>query len=627
MPHIPSSARVAWRIVVSAVLFALLAGEAFGLINVNFTPVDLYHRADAVATARISRPDEQGLVELTGVAAVKGELPQPLSIRVDTGDERLVRRVRDAIGSDTPAEALLLWGDFSAAAMAGMDVESPAAMLHVGTAWIALYQRDDGYEIRSDAGGRMDPLDLKTVWAGSTVMLRECLEYIASDPRAEVPSVSAVMWEGVETVAELPAPAGAMLVADMRGEGEHHLLVGTPGGDRLYEISDGSLNDVTESSALQSRSDLLTVGDFDGDGRVDIASWNAADGELVFVLQQPDGKFTAEASATVDGTVKSLSPACGGEDAAVALVVGTEGSPVRAKLVGGELKVEPIAEASPAREGTGPCVIADFDGDGLPDVFQTTSEGALFYKGIGEGAYAEPESVTDSGYTDLSGAAAGDFDADGKLDVLLTGREGAILLVRDGEVFRDRTDESGELDYIARPGVAGLALGDINNDGRQEPVLLYPQARPHVYFNRGFRCFGYAADLEESLDYVDYEVLDELETGQSAGVLGDFTGSGGTDLVLSTTSGKLLLLRRQDGPTLSLTVTTAGTAGPAVVRATDGRRDLGARLLLPAQPVIFGKTSRGPLDVTWRMPGADEQSRREIVTRPSRLVLPADDEP
>ncbi|MFP3937347.1 MAG: FG-GAP repeat domain-containing protein [Phycisphaerae bacterium] len=600
-----------------------MSKKASALINVDFTPVDLYHRAEVIATTRVSTTDERGRIQLSDVTAIKGEPPQPLEIRVDTAEKRLVRELRGAIGSDTPSDAVLLWGDFSAAAMSGRQVESPAAMMHVGTTWVALYrQADNRYEIRTGPTGRADPLDLKTVWAGSSAMLRECLEYVAADPRAEVPAVSGVMWEDVEIVDELAAPAAAMLVADILG-GKPHLLVGTPAGDRLYEIDDGSLRDVTDEAKLESRSDLLTVGDFDGDGLVDIASWNAESGELTILLQDSRSAFRAEASAELAGGVESLSCAYAGPDSPAAVIAGIGGAPVRAILADGKLKVAPIVDSSPAGEASGPCVVADFDDDGLPDVFQPTPEGALLYGGAEDGSYAQPKKVTDSGWSGLSGAATGDFDADGKLDVLLSGSGDVVLLTNEGGTFSDRTDETGELDYIARPGVAGIALGDINNDGRQDTVLLYPQARPHVYFNRGFRCFGYAGDLEESLDYVDYEALDELESGQSAGVLADFTGSGGTDLAVSTVGGKLLLLRREDGPTLSLTVTlSAQSPGPATVRAVDGGRHLGARLLVPAQTVLFGKTAKGPLDVTWRLPGGDEQSRREVIVKPSRLVLP-----
>ena len=56
---------------------------------------------------------------------------------------------------------------------------------------------------------------------------------------------------------------------------------------------------------------------------------------------------------------------------------------------------------------------------------------------------------------------------------------------------------TGELSYKGNAGAMGGMTGDLNNDGLQDAFFYSATGSPVVFFNRGFRSFGFA----NSLDY------------------------------------------------------------------------------------------------------------------------------
>ena len=124
-----------------------------------------------------------------------------------------------------------------------------------------------------------------------------------------------------------------------------------------------------------------------------------------------------------------------------------------------------------------PCVVADLDGDGLPDVLAPFANGSLLYRGTGIGRFARP--VRCAIFTDgeHGRATVGDFDQDGLLDVFTVPAEATV--VNDvtiqasggprlwqnlgGGRFEDRIGLSGEIAYITKPDAT-----DVHVWGRQQ---------------------------------------------------------------------------------------------------------------------------------------------------------------
>ncbi len=125
--------------------------------------------------------------------------------------------------------------------------------------------------------------------------------------------------------------------------------------------------------------------------------------------------------------------------------------------------------------------VGDFDGDGVLDVAASIASGISVSLGRGDGTFAAPVGL-DAGVTWLIGAA--DFDGDGPLDLVGVSQSGPLLL------FRGRGDGTFEPqpfhppvlgNYIESSGV----LGDFDGDGRMDVAVAHRSTNTlDIYMNR-----------------------------------------------------------------------------------------------------------------------------------------------
>jgi hypothetical protein len=156
----------------------------------------------------------------------------------------------------------------------------------------------------------------------------------------------------------------------------------------------------------------------------------------------------------------------------------------------------------------------DADGDGILDLFVTnfSEDFSTLYKGLGDGFFSDVSRETGLGpitFRPLSwGTALADFDNDGDLDLAVanghiypqidrhpeivgTFRQRNLLLenrsVRDDgaptqTLFRDVTGEAGPGFQLQRAH-RGLAVGDFDNDGRQDLLITALDEPPELLRN------------------------------------------------------------------------------------------------------------------------------------------------
>ncbi len=147
----------------------------------------------------------------------------------------------------------------------------------------------------------------------------------------------------------------------------------------------------------------------------------------------------------------------------------------------------------------GGCLVDDFDGDGLLDVFMPTTDpdrGALLLRNRGDGTFEDASAKAGLADQVLSlNACHADFDNDGALDILML--RGAWEVPRRMSLLRNRGGVFDDVTFSAGLGepIASQAAGwaDYDNDGHVDlyvagefdPRRPDPRNRSRLYHNRG----------------------------------------------------------------------------------------------------------------------------------------------
>jgi hypothetical protein len=602
-------------------VLALLCGSAMAFINPNFTPIDLVKQSDVIVAVEVKSVDKAGLATVTVVGKeIKGEFKDKefkvdlMAGVVEADGKAVMQRINDGA-----KQGVLFVGMFRETD--GQAEGEAKGFLHLGGQWEVLSRNKD------NTGWDLDKTEdhMLGTWSGGTDMLLRVVDYVQHDPDPTVPVRESIEWGKELQIAKLEGKIVATTAVDLSGQGKIDLFIAAEKGDRLFHWNGKAFEDVTAKAGLTSKSLAFAWGDFGGSGRQDLASWDGKG--LTIFTQGKDGTFSGKAVSAgeaLKGGCLGLTTFDNGNKGRAALLVSTKASPVvvtmaadssvAAKpLVAGELPSKDLGEAAE-------CLVADLDGDGLPDIMQMFTGGGLFYKGTKPGEFAAPVKVAVGVGEGRHGMCLGDWEASGRLDIF-TCCEGRNHLWHNmgGGKFVEAIDKSGSVAYIAKPGGTFAQEAAFNGDGRQGLLVLYSVGMaPQLFFNRGFRSFGLSRGLEKQLK----SDLPATDAGEQAGCLADFRNEGAMGEVLALVNGEVWffpqnLEEKAMGVTAALSPTSPN-AGPVMVwvakgTAKDNRPFGAAAIRVGDRGVFYGLKEAGPAVVKWQFPGGEVQQKEVII--------------
>jgi FG-GAP-like repeat len=361
-------------------------------------------------------------------------------------------------------------------------------------------------------------------WAGLALLLMSSAAIAA--PPAFAPYVA------------MPANwAEALAITDLDGDGRNDVVMTDPDLLLYYQSPDGSLAAPMKLAGGNGRS--VTAGDFNGDGRVDIATtsntggilWYAGAGNRSFTPAPTLGFHAYQMLEAADVDVD-------GRTDLVAMQWSANELHVFYQLPSGEFSAA-VPVSAPVG-GWNDMKIVDVTADGRKDiVFSSLQNPGNNRVGIAvqraDGAFEPPLYPADPFGTTIGGPwaiAAMDVNADGSID-LVAGAGALVVLFNHGGTF----DKS-----IQVPGgglTEAIRIGDVNMDGYDDAVVVHGGSLSAGVLTRA-PSGGLNGELLFPLPYASHY------SPQGLGI-GDLNGDGRPDLAIADYNHGLVVLHNLTG--------------------------------------------------------------------------------
>ncbi|MHB8644872.1 MAG: FG-GAP repeat domain-containing protein [Thermomicrobiales bacterium] len=298
---------------------------------------------------------------------------------------------------------------------------------------------------------------------------------------AVVPPAVAAATPPPRTVTFVPAPGSpfpvgtaptAIVIADFNGDGAQDLAVTNGMSNNMSVLlgnGTGTFAPALGSPVVVGNAPVgIVAGDFNGDRKTDVAIVNSNDNTVSVLLGNGNGTFTPAAGSpiTVGNAPVALAVGDFNRDGKLDLAVVNQNSGNVSVLLGNGNGTFTPAAGSPIPVGNSVDIaVGDFNGDGKPDLaIVTPGLGVTILLGNGSGGFSlAPGSPFAVGTTPLK-IAVGDFNGDGRLDLAVTDNSFNKVNVLLG---------SGNGTFTPAPGSpitvgtspAALAVADFNGDG------------------------------------------------------------------------------------------------------------------------------------------------------------------
>ncbi|HZP62457.1 MAG TPA: FG-GAP-like repeat-containing protein [Terriglobales bacterium] len=249
--------------------------------------------------------------------------------------------------------------------------------------------------------------------------------------------------------------------------------------------------EVRSSTAGQPPSTTLAVGDFDGDGKLDVAD---ATNSLQIFLGNGDGTFRSPTNyLSSTGTLFVTTADFNGDGKLDLAVSDLNGLYILLGNGDGTFQTPTLFQTLPCNPlfiGTG-----DFNGDKKLDLLVTGSCSYFsIFLGNGDGTFQPTPINTTPPYGAPTGVGIGDFNTDGRLDVAVGQQFGTISQVQIFLGNGDGTFSTGAF-YNVGSSPEAIAVSDFNNDGRLDLAVTSLLGSTNVFLGNGDGTFRNSASI------------------------------------------------------------------------------------------------------------------------------------
>src|SRR5262245_53831995 len=273
-------------------------------------------------------------------------------------------------------------------------------------------------------------------------------------------------------------------VGDFNGDGKQDLAVANVSSSDVSVLlgnGDGTFRPAVSVPAeggtvnVNSGPSFVVVGDFDGDGKQDLAVLFPQSDQVGVLLGNGDGTFKPLMDYPADKNPRWIGVADFNGDGKLDLVTANARADDVTVLLGNGDGTFRQAGVVPAGQRPARGVVGDFNRDGKLDLaILSTSFGVVnVMLGNGDGTFQAPQPYSMGGSSDS--IVMPDFDGDGKLD-LATDVNFSTTNTPSLAVFRGNGDGTFQPPirfdkWVAPTRVFDIVIGDFNNDGKPDMAV------------------------------------------------------------------------------------------------------------------------------------------------------------
>jgi CxxC motif-containing protein len=345
-------------------------------------------------------------------------------------------------------------------------------------------------------------------------------------------------------------------VGDFNGDGKLDLAIANNADSSVSILLRNSANtgfDAKTDFTVGGSANSVAVGDFNGDGKLDLVIANSNNTVSILLRNSANTGFDAKTDFSVGGSANSVAVGDFNSDGKLDLATANQsGNSVSILLrnsanTGFDAKTDFSVGTNPSSVAVG-----DFNGDGKLDLATANLNGSSVSILLRNSANTGFDAKTDFtvGSNPFS-VAVGDFNGDGKQDLAtanINGNSVSILLRNSSNTGFD-----AKTDFIAGNNSRSVAVGDFNGDGKQDLAIANGNDDSVSILLRNSTNTSFDAKTDFTVGGFPTSVA-----------IGDFNGDGKLDLTVANQYNNNISILQNADPSATLTITNVDNQAPTI---------------------------------------------------------------